>query len=299
MCENQSAFVSDRLIIDNVLVAHEIMNHIKNKRQGKWGEMALKLDMGKAYDRVEWGCLQQIMLKLGFHENWVRIVMKCVSPVTYAVCINGIPRGEIKPMHGLRQGDPLSPYLFILCAEGLSALLHKAVQNKSLKGVAASARGPKISHLFFADDSLIFGKATVQECLEIQRVMQVYEASSGQQLNRNKTSLFFSRNTGNGTKEAIKAMFGAQIIKPHESYLGLPSLVGRSKRNSFAQLKERVANKLAGWKEKLLSNAGKEILIKAVAQAVPAYTMSCFKLPNTLCDELTGMVKQFWWGQKK
>ena len=127
------------------------------------------------------------MLKLGFHENWVRIVMKCVSPVTYAV---RIPPGEInshvncgKERHistrGLRQEDPLSPYLFILCAEGLSALLHKAVQNKSLKGVVASARGPKISHLFFADDSLIFGKAIVQECLEIQRVLQVYEASSG------------------------------------------------------------------------------------------------------------------------
>ena len=94
-------------------------------------------------------------------------------------------------------------------------------------------------------------------------------------------------------------MFGAQVIKPHKSYLGLPSLVGRSKRNTFAQLKLRVSNKLAGWKEKLFSSAGKEVLIKAVAQAVPSYTMSCFKLPNTLCDELTGMVRQFWWGQVK
>ena len=94
-------------------------------------------------------------------------------------------------------------------------------------------------------------------------------------------------------------MFGAQVIRPHESYLGLPSLVGRSKRNTFAQLKQRVSNKLAGWKEKLLSNASKEILIKVVAQAVPSYTMSCFKLPDTLCDELTGMVRQFWWGQVK
>ena len=92
-------------------------------------------------------------------------------------------------------------------------------------------------------------------------------------------------------------MFDVQVIKPHESYLGLPSLVGMSKRNTFAQLKQRVSNKLARWKKKLLSSAGKEILIKTVAQAIPSYTMSCFKLPNTLCDELTGMVRQFWWGQ--
>lgn len=115
-------------------------------------------------------------------------------------------------------------------------------------------------------------------------------------MNRTKTSIFFSRNTDHTTKEAIRASFGAQIIKPHESYLGLLSLVGRSKRNTFAQLKERVSNKLAGWKEMLLSSAGKEILIKAVAQAVPTYTMSCFRLPDALCDELTGLVRQFWWG---
>ena len=139
----------------------------------------------------------------------------------------------------------------------------------------------------------------MKECSKIQRVLQVYEESSSQQLNRNKTSLFFSHNATNGVKEIIKPMFGAQVIKPHESYLGLPFLVGRSKRNTFAQLKQRVSNKLAGLKEKLLSSARKEVMIKAGAQAVPLYTMSCFKLPNTLCDELTGMVRQFWWGQVK
>ena len=102
-----------------------------------------------------------------------------------------------------------------------------AVQNKALRGVAASARGPRISHLFFADDSLIFGRATARESAEIQRVLQIYELSFSQQLNRNKTSIFFSHNTNHGTKETIKTMFGAQVIWSHESYLGLPSLIGK------------------------------------------------------------------------
>ena len=129
--------------------------------------MALKLDMSKAYDRVEWRCLRKIMERMGLNERWIHIVMNCVSSVTYAVRVNGVPYGHISPTRGLRQGDPLSPYLFIIVAKGLSALLHKAVQEKKLRGVATSARGPRISHLFFADDSLIFVRATTMECNEI------------------------------------------------------------------------------------------------------------------------------------
>ena len=103
-----------------------------------------------------------------------------------------------------------------------------------------------------------------KEGAEVQRILQVYKSSKGQQLNRNKMALFFSQNTPTSTQEAIKSMFGAQVIKPHESYLGLPSLIGKSKKNTFAQLKQKLASKLAGWKEKLLSNVGKEVLIKAI-----------------------------------
>ena len=161
------------------------------------------------------------MERLGFHEQWIRIVMACVSSITYAIRLNGQPYERIIPTRSLRQGDPFSPCLFLLCAEGLSALLHKASLRNELKGVAASARGPRISNLFFADDSLIFCKATKKKGVEVQRILQVYESSSGQQLNRNKTTLFFSRNTPTHIQDAIKAKFGAQVIKPHESYLGL------------------------------------------------------------------------------
>ena len=166
-------------------------------------------------------------------------------------------------------------------------------------GIVVSRGGPKLSHLFFVDDSLIFCKASMEECNELQKILQVYKDALGQQLNQAKTSLFFSSNTPREIQEEIKNRFGAQVIKQHEKYLGLPSLVGKNKRNTFNDIKDKLRKKLAGWKDKLLSKAGKEILIKAVAQPIPTYTMSYFKLPDSLCEELTSMIRNFWWGQKQ
>ena len=231
--------------------------------------MALKLDMSKAYDRIEWLCLDKIMEKLGFDVKWRGLIMQCVSTVTYSIKINGIPRGTIIPSRGICQGDPLSPYLFLLCVKGLSSLIKSSVVMGTLEGVAICWNSPKLSHLFFANDSLIFCKASLSECDALQNILSVYEQASGQQLNRAKTSLFLSRNTPEDIQEEIKHRFGAQVIKQHEKYLGLPSLVERNKRNTFNEIKEKLRKKLAGWKEKMLSKAGKAMLIKVVAQAIP------------------------------
>ena len=159
--ENQSTFVPGRLIVDNVLVAYEAFHHMKNWRGGKEGLLDLKLDISKAYDRVEWIFLEHIMRKLGFSNRWIKIVLSCVSTVSYSILINGEPKGRIIPSRGLRQGDPLSPYLFILCAEGLSSLIQAATNENFLHGVVVARGAPKISHLFFADDSLLFCKANI------------------------------------------------------------------------------------------------------------------------------------------
>ncbi|XP_075645525.1 secreted RxLR effector protein 78-like [Castanea sativa] len=156
------------------------MHHISMKKGGKAGEMALKLDMSKAYDRVEWGCLDKIMEKLGFDSKWRSLIMLCISSVTYSIKINGKPTSHITPSRGIRQGDPLSPYLFLLCAEGLSALIQQAVERGQLDGIVVCRGGPKLSHLFFADDSLIFCKATIVECESLQKILQVYEQTLGQ-----------------------------------------------------------------------------------------------------------------------
>ena len=174
--------------------------------------MALKLDMSKAFDRVEWICLEKIMTKMGFHPRWITMVMNCVTFVTYSIRINGALQGHITPFRGLCQGDPLSPYLFLLCAEGHSVLIHRAFEVGTLRGLQVCKRSPHVTHLFFADDSLHFCNATIANCEEVQRLLLVYEKATGQQVNRQKSSLFFSPNTSEEIKHDIKQIFGVDII---------------------------------------------------------------------------------------
>ena len=234
------------------------------------------------------------MLKLGFNTRCVNLIMACIKSVSFSIVLNGQSYSLIVPERGFRQGDLFSPYLFLLVTKGLHTLFKKAEDNDVIRGVSLCATRSQISHLLFMDDSLVFCRATILECVQIQSLLHVYEQASGQSLNKGKTNIFFNSNTLPKTREAIATFLGVLINQQYKQYLGLPSLVGHSKKKSSSLIKERIWKKLKGWKEKLLSQVVRKILITTVIQAIPTYTMLCLKLPKGLISESETLIRKFW-----
>ena len=214
-------------------MAFETLHSMKNYKGDSYRYMSLKLNMSKAYDRVEWYYLEGIMRKMGFRERWINLVMGCVKIVSYFVLVNGDPCGMIFPTKGIRQRDPLSPFLFFLCTEGLNGLIKKVELQGDIHGYSLCRRGPKLTQLLFVDDSLIFCRSTMEECDKVLDILDKYEEASGQKVNRSKTSLFFSNSVPEEVKHEIKVKFGVPEIMHYEKYLWLPSLVGKRKKREF------------------------------------------------------------------
>lgn len=210
-------------------------------------------------------------------------------PVTYSTLINDRPFGCIRPERGLRQGDPLSPFLFVLCTEGLIHLINKAVGSGKIQGIQFSEEGPMIHHMLFADDSLLICRANENQAAEIMRILQIYERATGQQVNLNKSAITFGSKVDDQTKAKIREITGIENEGGTGSYLGLPECFSGSKTEMLTYIYDKLKNRLSGWFTKLLSLGGKEILLKVVAMAMPVYAMT-----KKSCENLTKGMADFW-----
>ena len=293
--ETQSAFVPGRLISDNILIAQEMFHGLRTNKACKDKFMAIKTDMSKAYDRVEWIFIQQLLSKMGFDQHWIRLMMECISSVQYRVLLNGQLKGNIIPQRGLRQGDPLSPYLFIMCTEALVANIKNAEREKFLTGIKVARACPSISHLLFADDSLFFCKAKREECQTILRILKEYEVVSGQQINFEKSSIQFGHKIEEDLRQDLRDILGIQNLGGMGSYLGIPESLEGSKVQVFGFVQERLINRVNGWTFKFFTKGGKEVIIKSVVTALPNHVMGCYRIPKTVMKKLTSAVARFWW----
>ncbi|WJX92273.1 hypothetical protein P8452_73938 [Trifolium repens] len=294
--EEQSAFVEGRSILDNAMIAMEVIHSLKRRTRGSKGELALKIDISKAYDKVDWGFLKGMLVRFGFSEMWVQWMMMCVSTVNYSVLMNLDKVGPIYPGRGLRQGDPLSPYLFILATEGLTALIKQSIGRGDLHGIKICRGAPMVSHLLFADDCFLFCRANITEASHLMSLLDTYGAASGQEINLSKSEVFFSRNLSQAAQEDLSGIMGVKQVMGTSTYLGLPSMVGRSKKATFGFIKDRIWKKINSWRGRALSKAGKDVMIKSVLQAIPSYIMSVYLIPDSIISDIERMLNSFWWG---
>jgi len=295
IASTQNEFILGRFITNNAIIGYECIHALKHRKNGKKKcFFRLKLDMLKVYDRVEWPYLEDMVIHMGFLISFVELVMDCIT--TVSVLINGKPMGMIHPTRGIHQGDPISPYLFIICVEGLSQLISEANNRGTIGGFHCSKESPTIMHLFFANDSLLFARASLKDCETLQNILLTFGKASGQEVNFAKLALCCSRKVSITIAKNLASFLGVQLVPRHERYLGIPCAISRSKSKTFSNIIDIIWNKLKGWKSRLFSVGGKEILLKVMIQSIPLYTMNLFRLRAGLIEAIHKQCNRFWWG---
>ncbi|KAL4312751.1 hypothetical protein GQ457_01G025880 [Hibiscus cannabinus] len=290
--EQQFAFCPGRQILDCSLIANEVIEHHKRK---KLEGVIFKADFFKAYDTIDWGFLMFIMKKMGFRSVWCQWIYSCISSANVSILVNGSPTIPFTIGRGLRQGCPLSPMLFNLVAEALSALLRKATVLGFFNGFSIGQPALEVSHLQFADDLIIFCGPSKTQIINIVRIFKGFEIAGGLKLNLSKTSLM-----GINVDEQVLNTWANFIHCKGEKlpcqYLGLPLGSSKNSATLWEPIMERLKKKCAGWKIGLLSFGGRVTLIKSVLSSLPIYYLSLFRIPKAVNISLSKLIARFLWG---
>ena len=291
----QASFIPGRLSMDNIVVIQEAVHSMRRKK-GRSGWMLLKLDLEKAYDRIRWDFLEDTLKAAGLSEVWTRWIMNCVSGPSMNLLWNGERTGSFQPRRGLRQGDPLSPYLFVLCMERLCHMIDLSTASKKWKPISISRGGPKLSHICFADDLILFAEASVSQIRIIRGILETFCQASGQKISLEKSKIFFSKNVSRELGKLISNESGIQATQDLGKYLGMPVLHKKINKDTFGEVLAKMTSRLTGWKGRFLSLAGRVTLTKAVLTSIPVHAMSTICLPKSILDNLDRTVRFFLWG---
>ena len=257
--------------------------------------MAIKIDLEKAYDRLEWSFIRDTLGLLKFPSHLISLIMSYVSTSSISVLYNGGALEPFLPSRGIRQMDPLSPYLFILCKEVLGVLITEKCDAKLWDLISASKGGLAFSHLFFADDVILFVKADRKNCVAIRDALDSFCSLSGQKVCNAKSRAFFSPNVRAESRAELCEILGFRTTPSLGNYLGFP-IKHSSMHQDFGFVIERVQKRLTGWKANLLSFAGRLVLTQSVITTVPNYAMQFVALPTKVLSNVDKLSRNFLWG---
>ncbi|CAL5355404.1 unnamed protein product [Camellia sinensis] len=290
--EAQSAFLGGRSILDGVLIANEIIDWWKKSNtQG----VIIKLDFEKAFDTGNWEFLFDLFVKFGFGTKWLGWMKSCLTTASISILVNGSPTDEFRPERGLRQGDPLSPVLFNIVAEGLNLLLTKAMDLGLIKGAVVGPTGLRFTHLQFADDTILFCEADLLEITTLKRIFRCFEIMSGLKINFHKSTI-----CGVGVSEALITIFSSTLNCLNQKlplkYLGLPLAANPRSKATWKPVLDKYKSKLSGWKKRFLSFVGRLTHIKSTLSSLPIFYLYLFKMPKCVIKEVDKVQVSFLWG---
>ena len=290
---SQNAFVQGRQILDSVLIANECLN--SRLRQGDPGVLC-KFDVEKAYDHVNWDFLLYLFQRCGFLVRWKNWIRFYISTVHFSILINGCPNGFFASSRGLRQGDPLSPLLFVLVMEALSRLMDRAVQGGFMSGFLVGNQDGSavvVTHLLFADDTLMFCDANTARIEHLGSVLTWFEAFSSLKINLGKSEMVPVGVVPNMAE--LAAILGCQCASLPLKYLGPPLGAKFKETTIWNPIIERMEHRLAGWKRLYLSKGGKVTLIKSTLSNLPTYFLSVFPILAGVALRLEKLQRDFLW----
>jgi hypothetical protein len=287
--KSQSAFIKGRQILDPILIASECVD--SRIRLGEPGVLC-KMDLEKAYDHVNWDFLLYMLKRCGFGDKWCSWIAHCISSVRFLVLVNGSPYGFFSSSRGLRQGDPLSPLLFMFVMEALSRMISAAVNGGLLEGFKVG--NADFSHLLFADDTLIFCSAHSSQLCHLRSLFLLFEAVSGLKINLAKSNLI---PMGNVVQvEGLADIMGCGIASLPAKYLGLPLGASYKSTHIWDGVIEKIEHRLASWQRLYLSKGGKVTLIKSTLANMPTYFLSMFPILGSVASRIEKLQRDFLWG---
>ncbi|GJW47654.1 hypothetical protein Tco_0079300 [Tanacetum coccineum] len=291
---NQSAFVPGRSIADNILLTQEIMHNYHLDRGVP--RCAFKVDIQKAYDTVDWEFLRAALIGFGFHDRMISWIMECVSTTSFSISINGSLHGFFKGKRGLRQGDPLSPYLFTIVMEVFSLMLHRRVRESSSFTYHRYCSELELINLCFADDLFLFAHGDVNSATIIKEALDEFKDASGLNPSMPKSKAYFC-NVLNHTKLAILLVLPFEEDRLPVKYLGVPLVSSRLIFRDCKELIDKVQNRVNDWKNKFLSFAGRLQLIQSVLGSLNVFWASVFALPSRVLLDIEQIMRGFLWCQ--
>ncbi|XP_020249670.1 uncharacterized protein LOC109827119 [Asparagus officinalis] len=285
----KSFFSSGRQIGECSLLAHELLRDF-NKKHGK--RACLKIDLHKAFDSINREFVYYIMHCMGFPIKWIEWIKECLSTPSFSVLLNGCSSGFFQSNRGIRQGDPLSPYIFVLVMEFWSIGMEIATISRNIQNFHKQ-QDLQISHILFADDMLVFCRANKKSFEGINNLLSSMELNTGLKINRSKSKIFFSKGCNN--KGELSSIVGISKGKLPMKYLGLPLTVNYPKSKDFLPLVDKIRNRIEGWMTTSLSFARRLELLKSILYSTSAYWYLVFKFPQSIVKSLESIFANFLW----